>query len=303
MDASIAQEALKILGINSDEKRLRLLAAILRAQSKFGQSVGFKDLKSQLEGDERGNTVADSLLYRLLSQLENDEFIKIDRTNYRHIYSSGITNIQAGLEKALQETLIAIDAEIEEIDSEIDSLNNLDISDFARSTLKVISGRKHKIKSESALGLEGLKSLLSKRIYSDISKHDLLRIAIKTFDIDDQVQALVLRHLEKYSQTKFQIRLLITHSLSEDQEKNAINQLEKLKSNGCDAYFHACEQPSILQSFISRNSDGILLTPSDYPHVSVWIPRILNSSLVDETITTFDEEFSTNFDILGGVKD
>ena len=41
--------------------------------------------------------------------------------------------------------------------------------------------------------------------------------------------------------------------------------------------------------------------PSDYPHVSVWIPRILNSSLVDEITTTFDTEFSNGVEILGGV--
>jgi hypothetical protein len=94
--------------------------------------------------------------------------------------------------------------------------------------------------------------------------------------------------------------VLFTEALNEAQEKTAIDFLKNIESSGCDAGFHIYNQPTRLQKFISRNTDGILIIPSDYPHVSVWIPRILNSSLVSDTINSFDLEFANGIDVIGG---
>ena len=299
MDPSLAQEMLKIMGIHIDEKKMRVLAAILHAQSKSSSAVTFKDLKMQLESDEGRNSVTDSLIYRLLTELEDDKLIKVDRTDYRHTYSTGFTNIHRGLEHAAQEALKEIDYEIEDIDSEIDSLSNLDLSDFARSALKIITGRKHQIKSISALGKDGFENLLLEKIFSDCSKHDLIRIAMDIQSVDDDIQSIFLNSLQVHSKNMFKVQLLFTHSLTEDQTKQAIKRFNRIKSAGCDACIRVYNQQTELQNFISRNTEGVLLVPSDYPPVSVWIPRILNSSLVENTITLFDLEFSKVVDVMG----
>jgi DNA-binding PadR family transcriptional regulator len=284
--------------IYTDEKKMKILAAILKAQSKYGHPATFKDLKLQLEEDETGYSVANSLIYRLISQLEQEDFIKVDRSNYKHTYSSGFTSIHTGLRKAALETMQDINKKIAEIDSEIEFLNNLDVSDFARSTLKIVTGKKRKIKSESVLGIAGFRKLLSKKIFSDCTTHDLLRIAMNDLTLDE-VQSICLDFLHKYSKkNKFKIQFLFTKLLSEDQERHMIELIERIKSAGCDADLHAYNHPSSLENFISRNTEGILLLPSDYPFVSVWIPRILNSTLVNETIAKFDIEFSKGIDIM-----
>jgi hypothetical protein len=277
---------------------MRVLGAVLRAQSKVGRAVTFKELKSQLEGDESGNTVVDSLIYRLLTQLEKECFINVDRSQYRHTYSSGFANIHTGLESASREAVKNIEEDISKIELEMESLSNIDISDFVRSTLKLLTGRKHKIKSESALGKEGFESLLSDKIFSDCAGHDLIRIAMNSFTKDNDIQSALVKFLHTHSQTRFKIKVLFKQSLTENQTKHAIEQLMKIKSSGCDVSFHICNELSNMQSFISRNTDGVLLIPTGNPHVSVWIPRILNSRFVKDTIASFDTEFSHGCDIM-----
>ena len=49
---------------------------------------------------------------------------------------------------------------------------------------------------------------------------------------------------------------------------------------------------------VSLNRDGIVLIVSEDPYTGVWVPRTVNSKLVDDVINSFDEDFENAVDLL-----
>ena len=49
---------------------------------------------------------------------------------------------------------------------------------------------------------------------------------------------------------------------------------------------------------VSLNRDGIVLVVSEEPYTAVWVPRSVNSKLVDDVIDSYDEDFENGTDFL-----
>ncbi|MHA2178062.1 MAG: hypothetical protein ACXAAK_06895, partial [Candidatus Thorarchaeota archaeon] len=78
------EEVLEIIGIDKTKKDMIILGALLKAQKAPTDFIDFETLREQLAIDEGSRKGKDSLIYRSLSRLEKEGFLKIDKSGHKH---------------------------------------------------------------------------------------------------------------------------------------------------------------------------------------------------------------------------
>ena len=88
------EEVLEIIGLGKTRKDMVVLGALLKAQKKPTDFINFKTLREQLAIDEGSRKGKDPLIYRSLSGLKKEGFLKIDKSGHKHGYNSNISTIK-----------------------------------------------------------------------------------------------------------------------------------------------------------------------------------------------------------------
>lgn len=285
------EEVLDIIGLDKKRKDMIILGALLKAQRDPTDFVDFETIRKQLAIDEGSKKGKDSLVYRSLSWLESEGFLRIDRSGHKHGYNSNIALLQRALKKLLSKSTKILEKELERIDSEVAAFSEMNSGTMASMVLSISSGAKKIEKPGFAQGWDNIVKLLDDKVYSGIKKGDLIRINLDWLSQIDYLKSERALNIQRILEMGVKLKAL-DHDRGEKTLRPAMRKLlTKMQDSGGDVGYRVLPQKQASYQFIGRNNEGIVLIVSESPLSATWFPRSSNSELVDDAIERFDEEY------------
>lgn len=288
---------LQFLDVNSHEKKMDVLRALLQAGENESR-VGFSDILKRLQSDdtEKPNK---SLIYRLLSSLEADGFIKVDRSGYKHRYSSDLEQIKKTLQKKRERTLDELSEREVRLERQLERLRNMDIGLLVNRLIKAITDAKWTDRSRFGMGLRSLQLMADREAYAQAVKGDTIRITVDDVDLLSDRWNRRLEGLGHLASRGVRVRALFTEACKrvKDKWRDTKEEYVSFKSEGLDVDFRIRTEDLTYQ-IVARSTDVLVLTVAEEPLASICVPRNENPSLLDDVVDSFDAEFLSSVNLL-----
>ena len=292
------EEMLDILGLDRTKKDMIILGALLKAQKEPTDFIDFETLREQLAIDEGARKGKNSLIYRSLSWLEKEGFLKIDKSGHKHGYNSSIALIEKALDRIVSRKIETLEMELEKSDSEVDMLSSIISDTVAEDIIGLAAGKRKIEKPVFAQGWDNILKLLDDKVYRGLKKGDVIRITVEWLSHHDFMAPKRLKGAEKLYEKGVEFR-----SLDQDRGERKIREqfkepMKKWREKGYKIGYQIRHRKDSTYQFIGRNSEGIVLVVSESPLSATWLPRSSNQELVDNAIDSFDADYNLGTDIL-----
>ncbi|MFO7836931.1 MAG: hypothetical protein R6V83_09760 [Candidatus Thorarchaeota archaeon] len=288
---------LRFLDVDSHEKKMDVLRALLQAGENESR-VGFSEILKRLQSDdtEKPNK---SLIYRLLSSLEADGFIEVDRSGYRHRYSSDLERIEKTLQKKRERTLDELSEREVKLERQLERLRNMDIGLLVDRLIKAITDAKWTDRSRFGMGLRSLQLMADREAYAQAVKGDTIRITVDDVDLLSDKWNKRLEGLGNLASRGVRVRALFTEACKQvkDKWRDTKEEYISFKSEGLDVDFRI-RTGDLTYQIVARNTDVLVLTVAEEPLASICVPRNENPSLLDDVMDSFDAEFLSSVNLL-----
>lgn len=292
------EEVLEIIGIDKTKKDMIVLGALLKAQKEPSDFINFETLREQLAIDEGSRKGKDSLIYRSLSWLEKEGFLKIDRSGHKHGYNSSIGIIEKALERIVLNNSKTLNEEIDIINTDVDKLSGMSSDSLASGLVDFAAGKVKFEKPIFAQGWDNIVKLITDKVYTGLTKGDVVRISLEWLSQTDYMNPNGLMNAEKIMEKGVEFRSLDHDRGEKEFRKNIRDFLVKMREEGKNLGYRILPRKDATYQFIARNTQGIVLVVSESPLSATWIPRNSNPELVDNAIESFDNDFELGTDIL-----
>ncbi|MEM2141982.1 MAG: hypothetical protein QXQ81_01820 [Candidatus Thorarchaeota archaeon] len=289
MDRPVSSVTPQHLGIREDEWRFRVLSVLLRA-SKTQDQVPFSVLYDMLSQTYPSSKIRESAAYSLLMELEEEEYISVDRTGYRHRYTANAATMRRALQKRVRTVLQSI---MDELDRTVTQLKVLE--EWKRrheSTVTGSIGNDYSVQRvETARGIETTLLLVEKYIFSRAHEGSIVRIhspdlEMRLLDSDNEILARILGMgcnvkilLRSDWNDKRDILGSLLRPVSSFVASGALNMAIRSKT-------------TMTYEFVGLEREGTVLSLMRRPPVSVYIPVLSNHRLIAHIGEVFDQEFA-----------
>ncbi|MFW9808206.1 MAG: hypothetical protein ACFFE6_02390 [Candidatus Thorarchaeota archaeon] len=292
------EEILQMMELERSKKDMVVLGALLKAQKEPSDFIDFESIREQLAKDEGGRKGKDSLVYRSLSWLEKEGFLRIDKSQQKHGYNSSIAIIERALKKRLTQTIKGLERELKNISSEEAALSEINVNSMAEEMVDFILGKRKIEKPTFAQGWEDFMKMIKDKVYSGLSEGDVIRITLEWVTQHDYMSDNTLNDTVKMLARGVDFR-----SLDHDRGEKVIrDNFRKIipgwRKKGYKAGYKVLPRKDATYQFVGRNKDGIVLVVSESPFSVTWIPRSSNPELVDSAIDSFDRDYEIGIDIV-----
>jgi len=291
------QEVLEILNFELSRKDMVILGALLKSQGDPTTFVDFEAIRAQLDIEEGGRKGKDSLIYRSLSWLEKNGFIKVDRSEHKHGYNSNVGLMHQVFRKAISEATRDTTKELKEIDSDIEQLSNIDIEQLREELIFFAAGKQKVEKPVFAVGWEDVLQLIEDKVYSHLKKGDYVRFSLEWLSRVDVLTPIRVDRLGKLMGLGINFRGVEHNTISRQQREAFKKFALTYREQGHQPGYRICERQDSTYQFVGRNNEGIVLIVSENPMSATWIPRDANPELIDNAIQTFDADYDAGVDI------
>jgi hypothetical protein len=253
--------------------------------------------------DEGGRKGKDSLIYRSLSWLEQTGLIKVDRSEHKHGYNSGVALMSRVMRQVIKEEISALAKDLLLLNKEIQLISGMDSEVIAAYMIARATGSQLLEKPVFAQGWQSIMKLLDSRIYQNLEKNDVIRYTLQWYDQSEEAEEPRASKLESLLKRGIELRGL-EHGKG---DKKSIHRLAErykyYRQKGYKVGFRMRLREDSTYQFVARNSEGIVLIVSESPLSATWFPRSANRELVNDAIQSFDRDYAEGLDIstLGGV--
>ncbi|MHA1908107.1 MAG: hypothetical protein ACW98Y_12480 [Candidatus Thorarchaeota archaeon] len=296
------QRTMELIGIDLKDGRSKVLRAIITSQSEMGIGCTFDELRSALMEATGSKDVARPLIYRYLKSLEENKLIRVDRAANPNLYLVDITTIAQGLDSIKDVKIENLEIVHEKLRRTLSTLSTIDASWLARDLIEMLVGAPFESGSRYTHGERQIHELIGSEIYSRARKGDLVRVTLD-WDFHSGGSEDKKREL---GQTLFakgiKMRFLLHNPNRVDQELliDRIQEYRMIRSSPVKdlAETRVTYKDTKTYQSIALNRDGIVLIVSEDPYTAVWVPRTVNSKLVDDVIDSYDEDFDSGIDLL-----
>ena len=293
------EQVFEIIGLNRTRKDMIVLGALLKAQKLPSDFIDFDTIREQLAADEGSRKGKDPLIYRSLSTLEKDGFVRIDKGGHKHGYTSSIAIIESALEKLVSKSTKTLEKEIKQIDSEVDALSNMNSDAMATSIINLAAGKKKVEKPSFAQGWENVLKLLDDKVYRDLKKGAVIRITLEWFSQHDFMDPIRLKGIDSRVLEGIEFRSIDYDRGEKKLRDRYRKRIVEWREMGGKVGYRIFQRKSSTYQFMARNTEGIVLVVSESPLSATWIPRSANPELIDNAIDAFDKDYEMGTDILG----
>jgi len=292
-----SQEVLKAVHLELNRKDMIVLGALLKAQNNPDTYVDFKTLREQLELDEGGRKGKDSLIYRSLSWLEQTGLIKVDRSEHKHGYNSGVALMSRVMKRIIKERISALAKDLLLLDKEIQLISDMDSEVIAAHMVARATGAQPLEKPVFAQGWQSIQKLLDTRIYQNLEKNDVIRYTLEWYDQPEEAEEPRAAKLESLLKRGIELRGL-EHGKGDKKRFHRLAEYYKYyRQMGYKVGLRMRLREDSTYQFVARNSEGIVLIVSESPLSATWFPRSANRELVDDAIQSFDRDYAEGLDI------
>lgn len=291
-------EILRMIDLDRSRKDMVVLGALLKAQEEPSTFIDFETLREQLAKDEGGRKGKDSLIYRSLSWLEKEGFLRIDKSQQRHGYNSNLSIIERAINKRLAKTIKELEGSLKKTSSEGTGLSDLNTNFMATELVDYILGKRKIEKTIFAQGWEDFMKMIIDKVFSGLSTGDVIRITLEWIIQHDYMGESTLKKTVQMLAKGVEFR-----SLDHDRSEKVIRETFKKiipgwREKGYHAGYKVLPRKDATYQFVARNKEGIILVVSESPFSVTWIPRSSNPELVDNAIESFDRDYEIGIDIM-----
>ncbi len=292
------EEMLGVVGLDTSKKDMVILGALLKAQGEPADYIDFETLREQLAKDEGSRRGKDPLIYRSLSWLEKEGFVKIDSSGHKHGYNSSIAIIERALERIVSQHIVTMQKNLKQIDSKVNVLSEINSEALASGLIDLVAGTSKIEKPIFAQGIDNILNLLDDKVYKGLKKGDVVRIKLEWLSQGDYLNARRVLNAEKLLKKGVEFRALDHNrgekKLRKDVRRSIINWRKEFDTVG----YRVFPRKDATYQFVSRNTEGIVLVVSESPLSATWLPKVVNPELVDNAIESFDSDYNLGTDIL-----
>ena len=292
------EEVISMIGLDQTTKDMLVLGALLKAQKSPTEYIDFESLREQLAIEEGSRKGKDSLIYRSLSWLESNGFLRIDKGGHKHGYNSNIATIERALAKLVAKTIKSSERDLRDIDSKVTILSDMNSDIIASRMIELLAGNMKIEKPVFAQGWENIVKLLDDKVYSGLKKGDVVRIKLEWLAHIDYLTRERIFNMRKILEKGVEIRALDNDRGEEEVRQQLKKVLVKMHETGGEVEYMVFPRNDATYQFISRNTEGIVLIVSESPLSATWLPRSSNSELVDNAIENFDKDYELGTDLL-----
>ena len=292
------EQVFEIIGLDRTRKDMIVLGALLKAQKHPSDFIDFETIREQLTSDEGARKGKDPLIYRSLSTLEKEGFVKIDKEGHKHGYSSSISIIEKALEGMVIRSVKTLEKELKQLDSEVAALSDMSSDAMATGLINQAAGKKKIEKPDFAQGWENILKLLDDKVYKDLKKGAVIRITLEWLSQHDFMNPKRLEGVDSRALKGIEFRS-IDHDRGEKKLRDMYRKrIAAWREMGGKVGYRVFPRKSSTYQFMARNTEGIVLVVSESPLSVTWIPRSANAELVDSAIDAFDRDYENGTDIL-----
>lgn len=287
---------LQLYDVNPQEKRMHVLRALLEACENEIR-VGFSDILKHLSGEdtEKPN---ESLIYRLLSSLEDEGFIEVDRSGYRHRYYTDLNRIETALEKKKKITLQTLSEDRTKLKRQLERLNNIRIGLLVDRVIKAMTDSKWDDRSRFGMGLRTLQLMADREVYAQVTRGDIVRITVDDVDLQSPQWSERVEVFGNLASRGVKVRVLFTWPCRQVKNawRNTTEEYLNLKNQGLDVDFRI-RSGDLTYQMVTRNAEVLVLTVAEEPLASICVPRNENPMLLDDVVDSFDAEFASSYSL------
>ncbi|MDF1538553.1 MAG: hypothetical protein P1Q69_06590 [Candidatus Thorarchaeota archaeon] len=298
-----SKKALDILGIDLRDGRSRILRAIVSTQDEKGVGTTFDAMRTKLLEETGGKEIARPLIYRYLKFLEGDGLIVVDRSSAPNQYITNLPVLSRGIEAIRVQHVTKLKENQKSLLATHETVSTLTPSWLARDLIETLLGTRFESGSRSTQGINEIQDLIGSEIYSRAREGDVIRATLdwnfRTKSYEEKNRNIGIALFSKKVLMKF-----ILHNpdyVNQDLLRDRIQEYKRLKSIpeiGKYAESRVTFKTTKTYQAVSLNREGVVLVVSDDPYTAVWIPRSVNSKLVDEIVDRFDEDFDGSTDLV-----
>lgn len=291
------QEVLEILNFELNRKDMVVLGALLKSQPDPSSFVDFETIRTQLEIDEGGKKGKDSLIYRSLSWLEKNGFIRVDRSEHKHGYNSNVSLMHQVFQRAISGITQDTAKELEEINADVEKISNMDLMQLREDMIAFAAGKQEIERPVFAEGWKDVLDLIEDKVYNGLKKGDIIRFSLDWFNRTDVLTPYRVERLGQLMASGVIFQGLEHNRISKEQREAFVEFRQTYGEQGYLPGYKVCEKQDSTYQFVGRNDEGIVLIVSENPMSATWIPRSSNRDLVENAILTFDEDYNEAVDI------
>ena len=292
------EEIIDMIGLDVKSKDMLVLGALLKAQKDPTDFIDFESLREQLAIEEGFRKGKDSLIYRSLSWLESEGFLRIDKGGHKHGYNSNIATIQRALANLVTRSIKNSEKELKDIDSKVTVLSDMNSDAMASRLIELLAGKMKIERPVFAQGWEDIVKLLDDKVYNGLKKSDVVRIKLDWLAHIDYLTRDRILNMRRIVEKGVEIRALDNDRGEEEMRQQLKKVLVKLREAGGDVGYMVFPRGDATYQFVSRNTEGIVLIVSESPLSATWLPRSGNTELVDNAIENFDKDYELGTDLL-----
>ncbi len=286
-----SEAKLAIIGVNPEERKMVVLRALIKAQKDHESFVSFEEFKESFMIEEGEKSVSDPLLYRSLASLEKDGYIIVDRTGYRHRYGSSHKVMRIGLKKAKQAATEKLESMVNEIDSEITSLEHLDSGTLAGEFMSIMTGRRIRTKPIFAEGLQSCFGVIDREVCKTANRGDVIRFTSDWLRAEEDIEGRLTNILDCLGKSGAEVRILCRSNENSILTEEYRVIIQKLHEQGHRLEMRRFPRDDATYQFVSKSGEGMMLIIAEAPLAATWISREANLLLIDSAIESFEEDY------------
>ncbi|TFF91260.1 hypothetical protein EU545_04830 [Candidatus Thorarchaeota archaeon] len=305
MDKQTILTVLDLLGFDPTENKAKILSAIVKSKTHESDWVPFKKLYNQLLLEkgltlEERDVKLEPLVYRVLSDLEEEGYISVDRSSYRHGYKSSLSEIAAALRAQILRAKRSIRSRIEEINTDLEIIDELEKRPPVNLLVEAVTGIRPEDRTEYASGIDAVRRMIDEIVYARGRKGDTVRISTSWTGSDWREVHERFNSVGTLARRGASVHILTSKewSVSDKMEEQMKEYYKKLRDESLDIEIKHRARESAMYQMMTRNRDEIVLVVSEDPVAATFIPRSANPMLIDNSVEVFDREFAEGYDIL-----
>ncbi len=283
-----------MIGVNCSERKMRILAAILKTDLFSTQGTQFDEIYEQLLREETGTKISKPLVYRCITALENEGYIKCDRSGYRHYYKTSLDQIANAISRRLQNIVEEKRATVTILKSELSRLEHAINGSVTELLDDIINRRCSTKRTRFVTGIKGVRRLFESDLCPEIKDGDVIRISLdwttKSIDGIKDLIAIVCELLEKGTI----IRVLLPADTLQNYElhQSLIQLHDTTDFPSTELVVKKRTHASLTYQTVVRNRQSMILVIGTNPTRAVYLHREAHPTLLDDAVVRFDEEFA-----------
>jgi hypothetical protein len=305
IDDETLVEALEMLGLNvgtadEESRSIGVLRAILRIRGTPPAPRTFAEVYDSVLQENPEGKLSKAWVHRVLKPLVENQLVRVEGQS-RKRYVVDVNTIMTGLEQLKTSRINQIENELESLKANQDQISKLDCGVLAQRLVKSLTAQDEAPTTRIVRGVDELDMVLRYNITDVARKGDLIRATVLWLTPllkggEDRMMKFI-----DAAQRGVDVRYLVTLDIlsagelvERDMDPQRMGDIAQgiIKMREAGIKFDVRVFPAgKTYSQVSLNDESTALVITENPLTATWLTREFNPDLIDNAISSFDENW------------